>query len=245
MDLKAVVELLAAPFGLGAGAVIAVLVGQWVLKRLAVGGDAYASKKGENLATKEDFDQLLEQLKRNTAATESIRTELAHQEWTAREWKAARARKLEEFLAAADACYVWLQMVRQTILRNEDPELWDGDPAPKARAIQLIYFPELEQLFRAFSERNGVAQSAMLDIGIEFGRLKAKGKSDSECLGLLQKSNEGLLVLLAASHFELLRLRRASSIVVRRIYGDLPTEPTITFEQVGMPAEHPGLAAER
>ncbi|ROU07329.1 hypothetical protein D9T17_10270 [Lysobacter enzymogenes] len=109
----------------------------------------------------------------------------------------------------------------------------------------MIYFPELEQLFRAFSERNGVAQSAMLDIGIEFGRLKAKGKSDSECLGLLQKSNEGLLVLLAASHFELLRLRRASSIVVRRIYGDLPTEPTITFEQVGMPAEHPGLAAER
>ncbi|WP_139056982.1 hypothetical protein [Halopseudomonas pachastrellae] len=37
---------------------------------------SYLKKKGENLATKEDFDELLRQLKMTTHETESIKIEL-------------------------------------------------------------------------------------------------------------------------------------------------------------------------
>lgn len=42
---------------------------------------AYAKKKGESLATKEDFDSLLEQLKKTTATTEGIKADMAKGSW--------------------------------------------------------------------------------------------------------------------------------------------------------------------
>lgn len=42
---------------------------------------AYAKKKGESLATKEDFDSLLEQVKKTTATTEGIKAEMAKGSW--------------------------------------------------------------------------------------------------------------------------------------------------------------------
>jgi len=38
---------------------------------------AYAKKRGENLATKADFDELLRQLRLQTAETEKIKSEIA------------------------------------------------------------------------------------------------------------------------------------------------------------------------
>ena len=48
-----------------------------------VGGylGAYAKKKGEDLATKESFDSLLEQVQKTTATTEGIKAELAKGSW--------------------------------------------------------------------------------------------------------------------------------------------------------------------
>ncbi len=42
---------------------------------------AYLKKKAENFATKEDFDLLLEQLKKTTSETESIKIELSKGNW--------------------------------------------------------------------------------------------------------------------------------------------------------------------
>ena len=48
-----------------------------------VGGflGAYFKRKGENLATKEDYESLLEQVKKTTSATESIKLNLAQGNW--------------------------------------------------------------------------------------------------------------------------------------------------------------------
>jgi len=42
---------------------------------------AYAKKRGENLATKADFDELLRQLRLQTAETEKIKSEIAKASW--------------------------------------------------------------------------------------------------------------------------------------------------------------------
>ncbi len=50
---------------------------------LFIGGffGAYIKRKGENLATREDYESLLEQVKKTTAATESIKIDLAKGSW--------------------------------------------------------------------------------------------------------------------------------------------------------------------
>jgi hypothetical protein len=54
---------------------------------LALGGvvgsflTAYAKKRGENFATKEDFNQLMEQVRLQTKVTEEIKSEIANEKW--------------------------------------------------------------------------------------------------------------------------------------------------------------------
>lgn len=52
-----------------------------VVSGLSVYVTKYLNKKAENFATKEDFDQLLEQIKESTLATEGIKSQLAEAGW--------------------------------------------------------------------------------------------------------------------------------------------------------------------
>lgn len=59
---------------------------------------AYARKRGENAATKEDLDSLKEQLQITTSLTERIKSEVGHIEWRTREEFTSRRAKIEEFV---------------------------------------------------------------------------------------------------------------------------------------------------
>ena len=70
---RALEEGLTFPWWLYLSAIIATFVGGFM--------GAYLKRKGENLATKEDYDSLLEQVKKTTTATESIKNDLAKGSW--------------------------------------------------------------------------------------------------------------------------------------------------------------------
>jgi hypothetical protein len=59
---------------------------------------AYGNRRGEQLATKADFDNLKEQLQATTRLTEEIKSEVGHIEWRMRETYTTRRAKLEEFV---------------------------------------------------------------------------------------------------------------------------------------------------
>lgn len=84
------------------------IVGNWVFWLLVffvsglsaiaasfIGG--YGRKRGENMATKADFESLKEQLQATTRLTEEIKNEVGHIEWRTREEFTSRRKKLEEF----------------------------------------------------------------------------------------------------------------------------------------------------
>lgn len=165
--------------------VIAV-VGWWLAKQainvFTAAGEAYAKRKGENLATKEDFDQLLHQLRKNTEATEQIRTEIAHQDWAAREWKAARSRKLEELLLLVGAVDRWHDELWELTIAGNFGRPPKDDPSDHALALQVMYFPELRDVVREFlglmaaarSDLFGLqGQNAGLDADIKINNVKA------------------------------------------------------------------------
>lgn len=103
---------------------------------------SYARKRGENLATKADFDAILSQLTVTTQATEDIKTSIQHSDWLSREWKVIRRTKLEELLDSAYACEDWLDIFKSKWLFHRDTEV-GPDPADKVKRLAALYFPEL------------------------------------------------------------------------------------------------------
>ncbi|UOF16609.1 hypothetical protein IEQ11_08180 [Lysobacter capsici] len=153
MDTDEFLKLLGQPFGLGAGAVVAVYVVQWVLRRLGAGGDAYAAKKGQNLATKEDLADAVKQLKE----FEETRAAVAHEDWVAREWKAVRARHLEAFEGGLQESYDYAQDLMQAAIFTAKEGLArnDGGVAIRLRTLQKLYYPELAETLTKFQ---GIAE---------------------------------------------------------------------------------------
>ena len=103
---------------------------------------SYLKKKAENFATKEDFNEILNQLKTQVTATEQIKSEISHSNWTNQEWKTLRRIKLEELVTAVYAASEWLSKDQRVRLFNE-PNNENISPIWKIELIPRLYFPEL------------------------------------------------------------------------------------------------------
>lgn len=66
------------------------VAGNWV--------GSYIKKRAETYATKADLQEVLEQIRATTNATEQVRVSVSHADWVSKEWKTIRRLKLEELL---------------------------------------------------------------------------------------------------------------------------------------------------
>jgi hypothetical protein len=102
----------------------------------------YIRKRAETYATKADFEQLINQLRATTEATEQVRTTISHLDWTVRESKTLRRIKLEELVAAMYELREWLD-------EEMDVRIFGGSkksgasPIWKLELVSRLYFPEL------------------------------------------------------------------------------------------------------
>ena len=79
----------------------------------------YYQKRGENLATKADFKDILDQLRQTTHATECIRTDISHNNWrNEKQWELRHSL----FLSVIDCLGRWRMLVIKgaNLLFNED-----------------------------------------------------------------------------------------------------------------------------
>jgi hypothetical protein len=124
--------------------VVAALVGA-----VAALGTSYFRTRGQNLATKHDFDELQKQLKANTELVETIKSEVGQRDWAQREWTNLRRTKLEALLTGMHECQAHLDRHRGKILDGE--LLREPDPQLELATIAELYFPELKAEVAAFS----------------------------------------------------------------------------------------------
>lgn len=123
------------------------LVVQTVLMLLVAGGAAYFGSflrtRGQNLATKHDFDELKKQLSENTELVETIKSEVGQRDWAQREWTNLRRIKLEALLEKMHECEEYLD--RRRLLAAEGK---GGTPERKSinelDVLAALYFPELK-----------------------------------------------------------------------------------------------------
>jgi hypothetical protein len=125
---------------------IGLIVVQLVLIALAAAAGAffgeYFKTKGKNLATKQDFEDLKDQLRANTELVERVKAEIGREDWASREWTNLRRLKLEELLEKAHAGEANLKRARYTAI-TADVQL-DDAPLEALQTIQVLYLPELK-----------------------------------------------------------------------------------------------------
>jgi hypothetical protein len=103
---------------------------------------AYLKRKGETLATKEDMAELQAQLRRNTETTESVKSAISVDEWTHKEYRAARRVKLEELMFALHSVRSWITLQIPHLTRDAFTED-QSSPLDTVQVLAALYFPEM------------------------------------------------------------------------------------------------------
>lgn len=145
---------------------------------LAVSGAAsayvssYLRKRAETFATKADFDELLRQMRATTEAAESVKSAIAKNDWTEREWRTLRRVKLEELMASVHAAIHWLDReIDARLFAEAMPS--DASPIWKVEILPELYFPELQSEVSVFNLTFSQYRSWIIDVQAE---LSSAGK---------------------------------------------------------------------
>jgi hypothetical protein len=122
---------------------------------------AYARRKGETLATKADFNILLQQLTATTAIAEDVKSRISHADWATRERLVLRRIKLEELLQAVHELQIWQAEERSQRIfgANKAP---GPSPLPRVQRIAGLYFPELKVAVIDFCQSHRKMSIALL-----------------------------------------------------------------------------------
>lgn len=121
---------------------------------------AYARRKAENLATKEDFDELLSQVKKTTEETEKIKTDISRVSWVDQQrW----ALKRELYMELLDSLYSEKEAAFK--LSDEEKQQIPTEPAILALRGKFIEENRAQSLaaIKRISKVRGIAGVLLTD----------------------------------------------------------------------------------
>jgi len=125
---------------------------------------SFLKTKGQNFATKQDFNELQKQLKANTELVETIKSEFSQRDWAQREWTNLRRIKLEALMEKMHECEAYLDRYRSAATQGLSPD--EGrDVIDELKTISDMYFPELWKETHDFSQQCRKDAIALLDLG--------------------------------------------------------------------------------
>ena len=110
---------------------------------------SYSGKRGETLATKSDFEEILKQQQKMTEITESIKKSVDLSHWKQKEYELIKRQKIEQILLLIYKYQDWLYKEVQdkllTIKENLEP-----DPYNQIMMIYKLYLPEINDEMDTF-----------------------------------------------------------------------------------------------
>lgn len=103
---------------------------------------SYVITRGKNLATKSDFEAILNQVKQTTITTESIKSVISSKQSESLEIKSMYRGKLEDLFMETYALKAWNEKIMARASQGEVPMLNDS-PMGKIEMYQTMYFKDL------------------------------------------------------------------------------------------------------
>lgn len=147
---------------------------------LAVVGGALASyfgsyfkKRGENLATKSDFNNLLAQIKATTIATEDVKARISHLDWSTKERKVLLRNNLEELLNKLHELENWQDEKRHLALFTDEKFITHSAIVSNATILIALYFPELRQAVHDYFQMHRKIMILLANARLEILKLKS------------------------------------------------------------------------
>lgn len=114
---------------------------------------SYFKKRGEALATKADFQELLSQLKESTQLAEEIKGDVQSRYGEAASMRALLRDRTERIVMATFDLELWLEQARSKAIDGQSSEA-GGSPMSKVSALRDIYFPEINVEYQEFYQRH-------------------------------------------------------------------------------------------
>lgn len=124
----------------------------------------YLERRGEALATKADFNKLLEMLEKQTETTERIKSTISYEEWSLKESKLIRRQKLEELIETSS---LLADCLTKHFNHTAKSDVLSVSPIQKFDMLSL-YFPELEAVGKEVIRKYHITI-----MGIELKKLEA------------------------------------------------------------------------
>lgn len=113
---------------------------------------SYFKKRGEALATKSDFNDLLEQLRESTHLAEEIKADVQSRYGETASVRALLRERTEALVMATFDLEQWLEQARSRVIDGE-PLGAESSPMSKISALRDIYFPEVVQEYFELQRR--------------------------------------------------------------------------------------------
>lgn len=135
---------------------------------------SYFKRRGETLATKADFDELLNQLQQSTQLAEEIKADIQSKYGEQSTLRALLRDRTESIIMATFELESWLEAARSRALYGE-PFNWGGSPISKISALRDIYFPEVSVEFHELKLR--YVHYVQWILGLQEVRLNSGGQA--------------------------------------------------------------------
>lgn len=143
---------------------------------------AYFKRRGEALATKAAFDEILDQLRASTHASEDIRADIQARYGAAATARQVLREKTEAIIVATVDLDLWFEQARGKAIRGETPEV-GGSPIGKISAWIELHFPEAKERFSELYETHSSYARWLLELQIAALENGGAALTGSEVLG--------------------------------------------------------------
>ena len=130
---------------------------------------SYFRTRGQNLATKHDFDELQRQLRATTEAVETIKSEVSQRDWARREWTNLRRQKLEALLDKMHECEADLDRRRNAAVEGSYFQS-ERDLIGELDTLSTLYAPELSKEVHEFFLAFNQERFAFLELGKDIAK---------------------------------------------------------------------------
>jgi hypothetical protein len=134
----------------GVGQALVTLLVLGVVSAVSAFSGAYLVKRGQNLATKDDFESLQKELAATTLMTAQINTSVGFADWKAREINSLRRTKVEQTYEQLQVTEEKLNASWRTLTMGGQYIVGD-DGRNRLRALFALYFPDHLELVELYA----------------------------------------------------------------------------------------------
>jgi hypothetical protein len=113
---------------------------------------AYLGERGKLFAMTEKLQERLDEIRQTTEVAESVRTRIAHSDWTTKEYKTLLRNKLEQLMASAYRVKAASEADARLTEDRRTLQLTSKEPIHEVALLSKLYFSVMEEHVNLFIE---------------------------------------------------------------------------------------------